>query len=331
MDKKWTVTFQGGFWGKRGSTGKEINVNKSFRWKNAIWRIPSVYVCKEGIVIDYIMETDPEDVKAFLERWSLENLGMSDYSREQQERIAQEHPMNGNFSGILFLNGEEVCGDIHGSAVGWFPESIRTEDTPQDQAQEALEHYGLDPERAWTVNRSAYEIPGMKEENLRSLQVKLIADRGTFYGDHFKTEGEAGERILVHPLTGKQYTLHIQKIENRCMDQGAFRNPRMEYPACYQELEYSVEPDIPADQFVLRDAAAGDLARPAKTKEEKGAVTDGGPDGPTAVFVMHGGKGGRTACSAMRFEPVTEVEWCPVFQEKVTEDLQVEIYTYSEL
>ena len=89
----------GGFWGGDGKPGKEVIIGKLFSWGSEKWYIPAAYICDEGLVVDYCMEAEPAGVKAFIDKWDLLNEDRNRYTKEQQEQIQREHPLNANFYG----------------------------------------------------------------------------------------------------------------------------------------------------------------------------------------------------------------------------------------
>lgn len=54
---EWKVTYEGGFYPKRGREGKEIRIDKTFNWGKEIWHIPAVYLCSNGMVVDFCKGT----------------------------------------------------------------------------------------------------------------------------------------------------------------------------------------------------------------------------------------------------------------------------------
>ena len=82
MDK-WIVTYRGGFMTNAGPTCEEIKVEKTFVWGDERWHIPSVYVCDEGIVIDFCVERPPQLFKEYVNKWDLLHSRRDDFTREQ--------------------------------------------------------------------------------------------------------------------------------------------------------------------------------------------------------------------------------------------------------
>ena len=67
---EWKVTYEGGFYPKRGRAGKEIKLDKEFLWANEKWHVPAVYVCTKGMVVDFCIEVDVDLVKNFINKWN---------------------------------------------------------------------------------------------------------------------------------------------------------------------------------------------------------------------------------------------------------------------
>ena len=107
-EEQWKVTFEGGFWSNEGTSGKEIRVERRFTWGDEKWYIPAVYLCDEGIVVDYCKEADCAAIKAFIEKWDLLNEHKHQYSKEQREQIVQEQPLNANVHVSAMINSQQL-------------------------------------------------------------------------------------------------------------------------------------------------------------------------------------------------------------------------------
>ena len=138
------------------------------------------YQCGKGLVADIFAEIDPERVKAFLERYR--DLEEDRLTEEEQERIQQESPLETGFQPEIILNGRKLRG-VEGNGLCWLPESCREMDAgalndgpaeeypeldndgdpvedpaaeeypaadPYEEERRLLEHYGLDPAKAWS-------------------------------------------------------------------------------------------------------------------------------------------------------------------------------------
>lgn len=329
----WKVSYAGGFWSNDGDAGDEVAVNKTFDWGEERWHIPSVYLFPEGLVIDFCMEAEPEPVRAFYAKWEpiLEN---ADYvNRELRQQIEAEHPLDFRMQAQVMVNGEALRAD-RGSGMFWIPAgcSSMAENRPETEA--ILAYYGLNPAHAWAFSRQSFRWKDICPEEIDTLQVKLERRPVEVPGAHFRTSG-AGDRVsFLHPLTGAEHTLTVREYEAGEMDAKHFQNEDMEYPTHYAGMFYTIYPELPQKECSVQDCSEGDAARRKQSASAQGTVgasvgvigmirNDGDtapmqhPDGTKAVP--------RVVCSALHFEPVTEVEWQLVFRKRTHEDLTVTV------
>lgn len=179
--KSWLVSYDGSFWHAGEDTGREVPVRKEFLWGRKKWVIPALYLCQEGLVIDFCMEAEPAELKAFIEKWDLARTACDRRSCEQELKLHLEHPLDVSFSSHISLNGNDLKSE-HSCAVSWLPEACfpgsRFPDkmTPDPEAKAALDHYGLDRDKAWSIHRHAYRwapdmrpfTPGTWRETLKA-------------------------------------------------------------------------------------------------------------------------------------------------------------------
>ena len=193
---EWKVTYDGGFWNNEGNAGVEVSIGKTFYWGEEKWYIPSAYICDKGLVIDYFMEVDPFQVKAFIDKWDLHNEESNHYTKEQQEQIQREHPLNVSFHGHAHLNGQELQSD-RGCGLVWLTDYCQPDGCCRDaEAQSALEHYGLDMNRAWAIHRWSYRWGETNVFDIQSLVVRMERQRENISGQHFTTPA-VGESVSL--------------------------------------------------------------------------------------------------------------------------------------
>lgn len=386
-DRDWKVTFEGGFYGQRGRRGIEIPVGKTFSWGKEIWHVPAVYQCGKGLVADIFAEIDPERVKAFLERYR--DLEEDRLTEEEQERIQQESPLETGFQPEIILNGRKLRG-VEGNGLCWLPESCREMDAgalndgpaeeypeldndgdpvedpaaeeypaadPYEEERRLLEHYGLDPAKAWSMNRWSFSWATKRPPKLRSLSLTMKRDRVCIPGIRFTVRGPGDQIPFIHPSTGERHVLTVLEYQEEEMDRKAFEAPedmeqeerrrllrRMgewEYPTHLTAMTYAVSPEISRRALQIQDCG-GDRPRRILPREPEDrflpeAKNDvcvmagasaigiiGGADGPTAIFMA--GKGEpRCTFSSLYFEPGKPVEWRMRFYEQRVEDLEVKL------
>lgn len=386
-DREWRVTFEGGFYGQRGRRGLEIPVGKTFSWGKEIWHVPAVYRCGKGLVADIFAEIDPGQVSAFLEQYR--DLEEEKLTEEDRERILQENPLETGFRPVVVLNGKQLRG-AEGNGLCWLPESCREVDAggqgdgeagevpeidndgdlvegpaveeylaadPYEEERRLLDHYGLDPDKAWSINRWSFSWATKRPPELRSLSLTMKRDRVCVPGIRFTVRGP-GDRIpFIHPSTGTHHVLTVLEYREEEMDWRAFDAPegmeqeerrrflrRMgewEYPTHLMAMTYDVSPELPRGELQIRDGGDDRPRRiPSREPEDRflpEAKNDacvmagasaigiiGGADGPTAIFMA--GKG-EPCCtfSSLYFEPGKPVEWRMQFYEQRVEDLEVEL------
>ena len=112
---EWKVYFKGRFWGHSGRehAGREIPLNAQFEWAGHLWVIPAAYCCSKGLVVDYCMRTEAENIRSFMEKWNLnpDNDSYENFTREQQLQMKLENPLCIEFKPQLELNGKPLKTD----------------------------------------------------------------------------------------------------------------------------------------------------------------------------------------------------------------------------
>lgn len=91
---EWKVYFEGnsGWHSGRDRAGVEIKLNKHFDWAGHHWIIPAVYSCSKGLVVDFCMRAEAEDIRRFIAKWNLtaENDSAENFTQEQQMQMELE-------------------------------------------------------------------------------------------------------------------------------------------------------------------------------------------------------------------------------------------------
>lgn len=91
---EWKVYFEGnsGVHSGRDRAGVEIKLNKHFDWAGHHWIIPAVYSCSKGLVVDFCMRAEAEDIRRFIAKWNLtaENDSAENFTQEQQMQMELE-------------------------------------------------------------------------------------------------------------------------------------------------------------------------------------------------------------------------------------------------
>lgn len=331
-EEEWKVTFDGGFWNNEGTPGKEIRVEKAFSWDDEKWYIPAVYVCEEGLVLDYFKEVDCDVIKAFIDRWDLLNEHKNHYTKEQQDQLALEQPLNAHVGMTAIVNGQQLR-QKSGYGSLWIPSVLVPFEADRNDIRKLMEHYELDPDKAWSINRCNIPWGDIRPNDIQTMELRMEPREARIPGPRFLAEQEGDSIAFVHPITGREHCLTVQEVESKELSQTHFPDDTMEYPRFFKAMTYVVEPDIDRNHIAVLDCADSDSARPKKgISREKGSGFAssvgiiGRAGGPTAIIM--GNVVPRTlyaACSSVRFEPVDHVEWRIVFREKLKDDIQVKL------
>ncbi len=326
---EWKVYFDGNFWGHHGRerAGKEISIRKQFIWSEKVWHIPAIYACSKGLVVDFCVQIPVECIRAFMDKWnlSIENDG-SDFTNEQRMRIDAENPLSINMSPEVVLNGK-VLTSSHGCGLSWnpcFPECNGIE------SKGVLEQYGLDSTCGWAIWRSAFPWATKRKPLITTLGVTFKQGLVAIPGPHFHVSAPGDCIEFTHPTTGVQHTLTVQEYERQEMPTEHFGDKNYEYPTYYTVMSYTLSPDLPGNTFTVTDCEESDRPQqkqvdsnePQSSASCAAIAIIGGADGPTAI--VFGGTDQaklRTACSALHFDPVDDVEWQMVFHKKTCEDI----------
>ncbi len=329
---EWEVYFDGNFWGHHGreKAGKETSLDKQFVWDDEVWHIPAIYTCSKGLVVDFCVQVSSERIRSFMDKWnlSIENAG-TDFTDEQQMQIDAENPLSININPKIGLNGT-ILSASRGCSVSWNPCFL---ESSSHEARCVTQHYGLDPAYGWAIWRAAFPWKKKRKPQIMKLSITLIQYPVAMPGPHFHVSAP-GECIkFTHPTTGAQHTLTVQEYERQEMLHEHFGNQNQEFPPYYTMMSYTLSPDLPGDAFTVADCVRSDSPRQKYTDSNGPQALNsvsigiiGRAVGPTAIFFagsnackLH------TACSALHFNPVDDVEWRMVFHEKTGEDITVEL------
>ncbi len=336
----WKVYYDGNFWGNHGKAraGKEIPLAKRFDWAGREWRIPAIYACSRGLVIDFCMRAQAEALHAFMEKWELgwENGADKRLTREQQMQRELDNPFCLDFQPKLMLDGRELRMS-HGCSVCYCPR-LPDGSTGEREAEWAVEHYALDTACGWTIFRYAFPWGSTRRPALKSLSLTMVQQPASLPGPHFRADTSGSTFSFSHPANGAGYTLTVREIERQVLPQSVFGSDEWKYPTHCCTMCYTICPEIPSGRLTVEDCAEGD--RPIKKEKSKpqppyvpAAAADagvigfiGGADGPVVSCSGAGENENQcVACSSLHFSPAQSVEWRLVFHEKQWEDKTVNL------
>ena len=319
---EWKVTWDGDFFDENPDTvgAEPIPVNKWFQWAGIDWYVPEVYPFDKGIVLHLLGKVDPDlvpqdEFEGFI-------------SPEVHERMMAENPLNLQARHEVSINdiGMRPAGSI---GITWMP--VQNWNL---ESKWFLEHYDLDLDSAWQINKIKCFWPACGKMDIQKMSLTMKQHPVSVSGTHFKTPDVGNCVVLTHPKTDKEYVLRIDEIKQETANMGSFHDQTMEYPSCYTQMMFRIEPNMYRNQFRIVDCAQSDQPRRrdgANQNDGGHAVSFGiigGADGPTAIILgQPKAEAPHThmAMSSLHFEPAKEIEWRIVFQEKTNEDLTVSL------
>ena len=316
---EWKVTWDGDIFDADpdAESAEPVAVNARFQWAGLDWFVPEVYPFERGVVMLLLGKVDPELVPRY---------GYEDYiSPEAHERIMAENPLEIHVRPELTIN--DLALRPSGSVgTNWIPGQGHNL-----EAKWVLQHYDLDLDSAWQIKRLRFFWPSCGMMEIQKMSLTMKQHPVSVSGTRFKTPDAGNCVILTHPLTEKEYILHIDEIKQETADFSRMQNQTMEYPVCYTQMQFRIEPDMPRNQFRIVDCSQSDQPRHRHGAQQVGSAVIGiigGADGPTAIFVGQT-KGdvpqSHRAMSALHFEHPKKIEWRIVFQEKPNDDLKVSL------
>lgn len=325
----WEVRFEGGFWGgdQRQKPGTEIPIGVDFTWADHPWKVLAAYVCSKGIVLDIAMRADPEAVRAFTEKWHLDqedDAYTANRTMDQRMQMIRENPLELGHRASLTLNGQ-VQRNCSGSGAVYNP-CIPEGQHVDWKAKWVADHYGLDPTYGWMFRRWSFPWTTKRKPAIKTLSITMEINADRIQGPRFQVR-QAGDTVsFTHPVSGTEYTLTVEEIEPETMPERAFSPNGWSYPTHLVDMTYTLTPET-GEKIQIRDADEGDRPKPMAppsptepTATGSAAVIGiiGGADGPVGIIVGRPAGSGklRAACSSLHFDPIApaDVTWYPEFQ-----------------
>lgn len=320
------VYYSGNFWGhtKGEHAGKEQSIQKEFQWGKLKGRIPSIYVCAAGIVIDFCFHITKEEMETFMKRWNITEE-YRQFSEEEQELINRENPCNINFSSVLQINGKEQI--AHESCgVCWIPnfEHGKAE-------QELASYYGCDMNEYWYFTRVKFPWLTKYKTPIKSLGITLIAEKVKYTITDFVTRPnmEPFDVTFTHPATNKEYQINVLSCENEEMPVRHIMDETYQLPRYCHNMMYEIIPELSMEEIRITDCKKSDA--PVKLSQNcdgnpSSVTIIGGADGPTAIFVAGKTKvHKKIACSGLHYEPQLETKWKVDCFVKEQEDITISV------
>lgn len=305
--------------------GKEVSVKRQFLWDDEEWYIPSVYICKEGLVIDFLRKVPAAQIRAFMDKYHIKpGSRVIDFTPEMQEQVDADNPLAISIQPQADLDGSALK-SVGGTGYCFnplFPE------LNHDEVIASMQHYALDPECGWAFHRWYFRWNMEMPSKLTALEVTMVRQDTAIAGPHFRTTAVGNTVEFTHPLTNVRHTLTVREIGKQTANVGQI-DQDMEFPKNCVVMAYTLSPELPRSSIHVIDTVQSDRPRQKqRDPNASGAATVilAGVHGVSSVAAIMSGRGElHTACSALHFEAVKEVEWRILFHEKLKEDMRVKL------
>ena len=297
---KWEVGFETAFAGhcEPGHAGQELALRRSFRWNGERWTVPAVYLCENGIVIDYYLEVPGAAMEKFMNQWG-SRIGQP-MSIEDELRCKLENPLAVENQESLTVNSYPTP-IKSGFTLTWNPKTDNGWN-----ARRVLDHYGLDREKGYLLRRACF----LRKSNLppvRDMSLALVAEPVSIPGQRFIAPRPGESMTFEHPVTGYTHRLTVTAQNRESL------NPNFlsDHPSCYTRMAFSLDPPLNKEQFSVVDCDPGD-------------AYPGGPDSRAEISLQ--GKipaVGHFAVSSLRYTPAEQIQWRMEFRQKLRQDVTI--------
>lgn len=278
-----------------------LSLEKTFPWAERHWRVPAAYVCGKGLLIDFCMRVDADELRAFMQKWRLspENDDSSAFSPEEQLLLNAENPLSLDFTPALSVNGQPLYASESASAS--FNPCL-----PRCEARLArvMPHYGLKDTFGWVVTRVLFLWRDQRPAALHSIELFLKRTPAPLPGPRFTIRAPGDALRFTHSFTGTEHTLTALSLEAQTLPEAAIRHG---YPPHFTLLRYALDPE-PAEPIQLSDASEGD--RPSSA----------------LAFFIGCADGSHVASSSPRFSPVAgAIEWRMTYHSSPCDDFSLSL------
>ncbi len=310
---------------------KEILLKKQFVWGDEQWHIPALHLQEEEFVLDFCIALEESRVRNYFQKQREEarQSGKPDY--EERCRRRRENPLTLLVQPSLILHGEAIRRE-RGQGSAYISEHISGEDGWEDpDAKKLLEHYGLDLEKAWLIQRCHFPWKGGEKE-IPSVFLHLERGRSDFPILRFQTP-EAGESLcFTHPIHGQHHRLTVRESKACQLPEEHLAGEDFVFPRHCMLMSYTIQPELSSEAHALKDCAKGDSPRPKASSSPSEPVLSMG-----AVAMVRREAEARyeengerlevhTICSSLHFDALKEpVEWQLIIREKLLPDLDLKL------
>lgn len=310
------------FWGKQTyeRAGKEISIRRECNLGGVRCLIPSIYSCREGLVVDFCVEIPRTDAESFIKN-----------RQNHCENSDSANPLGIDFELEIKINGNRLKCSLM-SVIGWYTGQLDSIEY-EDLSEELMQYYQCDRKRAWKFIRASYEWSTVKKPIINTLTLDYKSQRIALRGEQFITEDPFNpyEITCIHPINQQEYnvTLHSYSSADVSEHTSHFEG-NVRFPMHYRILEYSVSPFLSETEFGIEDCANSDRTMSVEkefTHNDADTII-GCANEPSFMLLRKSDTQfckERFSSSSLHHFSFSKTKWCVVFYVKRWEDVRLEI------
>ncbi len=293
---------------KTENAGNEIAIGKRFNWGGSEWIVPSAYICKDSVAIDFIMSTSVEKLRNFVNKWDLSRDSVSKLSIAEKLELEKDDPQSFNFKASIELNGKNC--KLGSSRKGMIFNPLLLENESDIINRKVIRHFNLDENVGWSFWRMSF--PCSKILKINSLTLKMEHCPRMVSGGRFNVNAPGDTFSFIYPNDGQTYTITVKEYRREKFG-GDRLSDKWVYPKNYIYMSYTISPKKP-DNFYIQDSRNSDSAKPEPGSQPNKAATS---------IIIHtpkpSDKSKNAVCSSAYFEPPKKVEWLITYRENPIE------------
>ena len=332
------VYFDGGFDAKApkkyARAGKRIALEKYFQWNEEEWYIPAMYVCSEGVVIDFCRRVAPEKLQAFQENWPLHSVeDLLRLTKEERLQRTVENPLIcASFTPYLYINGKQSP-QMRGVTESWNPIEPRElyyNVAMYEEKMQIAQQMGCAMDAGWIFHRMSFVWPTKRKPKLSTATLRLEHDKQYITGEQFQIN-HAGEQIpFEHPITKQNHVLTVLSYQPEVVAEQDRQRFQYLLPHCCTELQYEITPPLERSSYSLSDCVPADAPRDRQQAANLIKKEVGLPEAKNdcivwATYDRTKTPDAATVYSSLHFEPTDNVLWQFTFQQQLYEDVELEL------
>jgi len=203
------VYFNAGFHAHEGRdhSGRCLPLDCCFTWDGMPCRVPAVYICAGGIVLDVLIRIDLARIGAFAERWTNRRSADRSMTPDELLRMQADDPFCNTITSRLIANDKALIPQrrdcvFFNPCPDCLPESL-------PDAETVLGGYGCDLRFGWQLVRTSFRWATRRKPALRSLSLTLERSPRLLPGVHFTVQYPGQHFFFANPVTGTEHRLTI--------------------------------------------------------------------------------------------------------------------------